>query len=48
MKRAAAFALVLLAAACGADGPPEPPEPDAPRTGVSVSGTATIGISGSF
>lgn len=42
MIRAAALAALLGLAACGADGPPEPQR----ETGVSVSGTATIGVSG--
>jgi len=34
-------------AACGADGPPRAPEP-APPAGVSVSGEARIGVSGTL
>jgi predicted small lipoprotein YifL len=35
---------VALVAACGVDGEPEPPEDPAPRTGVTVSGHAEVGI----
>ncbi|MEJ6390996.1 hypothetical protein [Gymnodinialimonas ulvae] len=45
-------AMALLAlAACGADGEPERPtraEMPAMATGVSVSGTVSVGVSGSF
>jgi len=34
---------VLMLAGCGVDGPPEPV-----KTGVSVSGTASVGVTGSF
>ncbi len=37
------FLAALSLAACGADGPPETP---GVRTGISVSGTAEIGVSG--
>ncbi len=44
--------LSLLAglAACGAAGPPERPGPPAerPEGGISVSGTASIGVEGNF
>jgi hypothetical protein len=38
------FALIALGAlvACGVEGPPQPPT----QTGVSVTGTAYIGVSG--
>ncbi len=41
-------ALLLLAlAACGVDGPPLPPADPAPaRPGLSISGTAEVGVSG--
>lgn len=39
--------LVALLAACGADGAPiaPEPEPETPPPGVSISGTASVGIS---
>ncbi|MCR8724903.1 hypothetical protein [Frigidibacter sp. ROC022] len=37
-----ALGCLLILAACGADGEPETPT----RSGLSVSGTATIGIGG--
>ena len=51
--RLLALALVTSAlCACGIDGPPVPPsevgETDAPRTGVTVSGSAGVGVAGSF
>ena len=46
--RAAAFMTLILLAGCGADGAPSAPEPERPRTGVSISGSATIGVSGGF
>jgi predicted small lipoprotein YifL len=36
--------LLAALAACGADG--EPTAPDAAKTGVSISGTARIGVAG--
>ncbi|QFU10002.1 hypothetical protein PARPLA_00435 [Rhodobacteraceae bacterium THAF1] len=46
-----AVILVLTVAACGADGQPEPVTPGIETTGdgvrIDVSGTATIGVSGS-
>ncbi len=45
MKPALAL-LALLLAACGADGPPMPVR-DAPASaGLTISGMATIGVSG--
>ncbi len=42
-----AILALLLAAACGAAGPPEPFEEQEEReTGIAISGTAEIGISG--
>lgn len=38
---------LLALTACGADGAPEQKSP-APAPGLTVSGTATIGVSGSF
>ena len=39
--------LVLLLAACGVDGPPRKPEPKAPQpTGLTISGTVEVGVSG--
>ena len=50
MTRLAALALILTLAACGADGPPTRPEPKEERkpasTSISISGQATIGVSG--
>ena len=39
--------LVALLAACGADGAPTAPEPEpeTPPPGLSISGTASVGIS---
>ncbi|MYM57236.1 argininosuccinate lyase [Thalassovita mangrovi] len=45
MKRALILIALLGLAACGADGEPTAPAPKAPKTGVTVSGEATIGIS---
>ena len=40
-----ALTLAALLAACGADGEPTPPaSKEAPRSGVSVSGQARIGV----
>ena len=47
MKRILALVLVALTlAACGVDGEPIRPEPK--ETGVTVSGTAKIGVAGSL
>jgi len=43
MKNLFSFLTFVGLAACGADG-----DPVAKDTGVTVSGTATIGVSGSF
>ena len=45
MRLTAAFAVICLLAACGADGAPKPPAP-APKTGVTISGSASIGVAG--
>ncbi|WP_416914656.1 MAG: argininosuccinate lyase [Roseicyclus sp.] len=52
LAAAAPVARVLLAtallgwlAACGVDGPPERPEPR-PSAGITVTGTAQIGVTG--
>ena len=45
MTRLFPVALVLLLAACGADGEPEQPAPKDGGTGVRVSGDARVGIS---
>lgn len=47
MRRLAVLALLALAA-CGADGEPERPDPPqrGPGIGVSLSGTAGMGIRG--
>ena len=44
MIRALALLSVLALAACGADGDPIPQR----ETGLTVSGTATIGVGGSL
>ncbi|WP_164870983.1 hypothetical protein [Mesobaculum littorinae] len=41
-------ALTAMVAGCGAPGAPEPVGDPVPRSGVSVSGTASVGIAGSF
>ena len=46
MKTVAALALMALLAACGADGTPERPQKGDPMFGVTLSGTAEMGISG--
>ncbi len=46
MRIAALLSLMLTLAACGVDGEPLPQRKVEP--GVKVSGTATIGVSGSF
>ncbi|CUH79858.1 hypothetical protein [Tropicibacter naphthalenivorans] len=43
MKRLAILAMLGLAA-CGADG--DPVRPDAPEPGITITGTAEIGVSG--
>ena len=45
-----AISLLLLLVACGVDGPPvAPEEPEAPfETGISVTGSAEIGVSGAL
>ena len=55
MTRAAALALALLLAACGADGPPVPPSEareDLPEAetgvGVTLGGSVSAGVSGRF
>ena len=42
------LALTLALAACGANGPPIRPEPktEEQKSGISISGQATIGVSG--
>ena len=39
------MAALLALAGCGADGEPEPPAPK-PAPGLTISGTAEIGVSG--
>jgi predicted small lipoprotein YifL len=56
MIRAVALAALLAVAACGVDGPPRPPaeppaEPpergaEAPRSGIAITGSAAIGVTG--
>jgi predicted small lipoprotein YifL len=53
MTRVLAAALTLALGACGVDGPPSPPpdpsaEPERARTGITISGTAEIGVTGSL
>jgi predicted small lipoprotein YifL len=45
-RAAAALATLLTLGACGFDGPPVPPaeDEDRPRPGVTISGTARIGV----
>lgn len=41
------LAMMASLSACGADGDPIPPAPkETPKPGVSISGTASIGITG--
>lgn len=48
MKTLAILALLALAA-CGADGDPVPPhQAGTTQNGVTISGTAEMGVSGSF
>ncbi|MEM9973101.1 MAG: hypothetical protein AAF771_02900 [Pseudomonadota bacterium] len=46
MIRAFAFAALLALIGCGANGPPEPQRERGP--GITISGTATIGVDGAF
>ncbi len=46
MRRIVSVGLLLVLAGCGVEGPPEPVETAAPR--VTVSGTASVGVTGSF
>ena len=47
MRKAVLLALLGgVLAACGVDGPPVPPEPK--TSGVSVSGTVEVGVSGTL
>lgn len=39
---------ILALAACGVDGAPERPERAAPSPGLAISGTASVGVSGSL
>ncbi len=48
MRKGLAALILLTLAACGADGAPEPVPTEQPRTGISIGGTASIGISGSL
>lgn len=40
--------IILALAACGVDGAPDRPDRAATLTGLSISGTASIGVSGSL
>lgn len=44
MPRLLPLLTLALLAACGADGPPVPPSQTTAQSGVSVSGTASVGI----
>ncbi len=44
MTRFVALALVALVAACGVDGPPTPPVKEKPRSGITISGDARVGV----
>ncbi len=46
MIRALALAALAGLIGCGANGPPEPQRERGP--GISISGTATIGVDGTF
>ncbi|MEM9249042.1 MAG: argininosuccinate lyase [Pseudomonadota bacterium] len=48
MRRLIAVVLLLGVAACGVDGPPVPPadDRDRPEPGITISGTAEVGVSG--
>ena len=46
MRRVVMLCLMFALTACGVDGEPEPQRRVEP--GVKISGTATIGVSGSF
>lgn len=43
---ALSLVLLVLLAACGADGPPVAPSTDVPPPGISISGAAKVGIVG--
>lgn len=45
IRRLALTGLIAALAACGADGEPERPDPR-PVSGISITGTAGIGITG--
>lgn len=45
--RTIAILSVLILTACGVDGEPERPERATPAPGLSITGTASIGIAGS-
>lgn len=47
MRPLTVIVALLTLAACGADGPPERPEPKS-ETGVIVSGTVKVGVSGTL
>ncbi len=41
--------LVVFLAGCGVDGPPKAPpakEKETPKPGISISGTASVGVTG--
>ena len=43
MRPLALMTILSLLAACGVDGEPVPPK-DQPKTGITISGTARVGI----
>lgn len=43
---AAALALTIGLAACGADGPPIPPSDDQREPGITISGRVGVGVTG--
>ena len=45
MRAVPVIAALALLAACGADGEPTPPPPGQTSVGISLSGTAKIGVS---
>ena len=47
LKTLTAIGLLALLAACGADGPPKPPAAK-PQSGVTISGTARVGVVGTL
>ena len=48
MKALAGLMIVALLAACGADGEPMPPRGEPAQTGVTISGSARVGVTKTF